>query len=62
MIRGDARAGRIALEPWCVEVSTVSTVSTECRGGVEGVSVDTSVDGVEGVNGVSKAILTSGML
>ena len=50
------------LEPWCVEVSTVSTVSTECRGGVEGVSVDTSVDGVEGVNGVSKAILTSGML
>ena len=49
-------------EPWCVEVSTVSTVSTECRGGVEGVSVDTSVDGVEGVNGVSKAILTSGML
>ena len=51
-----------AFEPWCVEVSTVSTVSTECRGGVEGVSVDTSVDGVEGVNGVSKAILTSGML
>ena len=50
------------VEPWCVEVSTVSTVSTECRGGVEGVSVDTSVDGVEGVNGVSKAILTSGML
>ena len=48
--------------PWCVEVSTVSMVSTECRGGVEGVSVDTSVDGVEGVNGVSKAILTSGML
>ena len=31
------------LEPWCAEVSTVSTVSTECRGGVEGVSVDTGV-------------------
>ena len=53
---------KLYLEPWCVEVSTVSTVSTECRGGVEGVSVDTSVDGVDGVEGVSKAILTSGML
>ena len=35
---------RRLLEPWCVEVSTVSTVSRECRGGVEGVSVDTSVE------------------
>ena len=26
------------LEPWCVEVSTVSTVSRVCRGCVEGVS------------------------
>jgi len=32
------------LEPWCVEVSTVSTVSTECRGSLEGVSVDTGVE------------------
>ena len=38
------------VEPWCVEVSTVSTVSGECRVGVEWVSVDTSVE----VSGVSE--------
>ena len=38
------------LEPWCVEVSTVSTVSRVCRGSVEGVSVDTNVE-VSGVSG-----------
>ena len=46
------------LEPWCVEVSTVSTVSGECRVSVEGVSVDTSVEVSRSVGGVSKAILT----
>ena len=45
----------LLLEPWCVEVSTVDGVdgvggvSSECRVGVEWVSIDTSVE----VSGVS---------
>ena len=39
------------VEPWCVEVSTVSSVSTECRLSVEGVSRECrgSVEGVSSV-------------
>ena len=42
------------LEPWCVEVSTVSTVSTECRGGVEGVSRGCRLTPVSTVSTVSR--------
>ena len=44
LVREGLVAVMSSLEPWCVEVSTVSTVSTECRGSVEGVSVDTGVE------------------